>query len=66
MSKYTVVQGSFPCHTCKEVVGTLRHYIVDKKLTWVCSEKHMSQVSLQTKKTTEDHERKEREQANRS
>lgn len=65
-NRYTIVQGIFPCHTCKEEVHSLRHYIAKKELTWMCSSKHISSVSLKTKKTREDHERKKREQANRS
>jgi len=56
MSKYTVYSGKFPCHTCKEVVLSLRLYSADKKLTWLCSQGHMSTVSLVTKKK-KDYER---------
>lgn len=61
MSKYNVAQGKFPCHTCKEVVSSLRHYIADGDLTWICSQKHLSKVSLVVKKKTKkDYERAER------
>jgi hypothetical protein len=50
MARYTVVYGDFPCHTCKEVVKSLRQYIEEKELTWVCSQKHMSRVSLDVRK----------------
>lgn len=66
MSKYSIVEGKFPCHTCKENVGTLRQYIDDKLLTWKCSQGHLSQVSLNTRKTKEQREREERSKANRS
>lgn len=56
MSKYVVYHGEFPCHTCKVVVTTLRHYIEDKKLTWMCSEKHVSFVSLDTKRNKKKYE----------
>jgi len=60
-SRYVIHEGLFPCHTCKEVVKTLRHYVEDQNLTWMCSKKHMSEVSLQArKKTKKDYERKER------
>lgn len=49
-SRYNVVEGQFPCHTCKEVVKSLRHYIEAKELTWMCSSKHLTSVSLETKK----------------
>lgn len=49
-SKYTITHGKFPCHTCKEVVTSLRHYIENKELTWMCSQKHLSVVSLDVKK----------------
>lgn len=58
MAKYSVFPGKFNCHTCKEGVGTLRLYESSKNLTWVCSQKHLSSVSLQTKKRKSDYERK--------
>lgn len=61
MSKYNIVQGKFPCHTCKEEVPSLRHYVADSNLTWVCTQKHLSEVSLlKKKKTKKDYERAER------
>ena len=66
MSKYVIVQGKFPCHTCKEEVYSLRHYIADQKLTWVCNTRHMSEVSLRTRKTREERrDRAERNQETR-
>ena len=57
MSKYSVVDGKFPCHTCKEVVTSLRHYLETKELTWLCKSGHISKVSLMTvKKTKRDYE----------
>lgn len=61
MSKYTVVPGSFPCHTCKVVVTSLRHYTDDSELTWMCKDKHVSRVSLVTKKSKKDYEREIRD-----
>ena len=58
--RYSVVQGQFPCHTCKEVVKSLRSYGNKRELTWLCSKGHLTRVSLQTKKTKKDYERKER------
>lgn len=59
-SRYTVYQGDFVCHTCKARVGTIRHYFDEQFLTWVCLEKHLSKVSLNTRKNREHYERKER------
>ena len=57
MAKYNVYAGRFPCHTCGAEVKSIRSYPEDKKLTWLCPDKHLSQVSLVTKKTKEDYER---------
>ena len=62
MSKYNIVQGKFPCHSCKEEVHSLRQYVEEQRLTWMCSKKHMSEVSLNTRKTKE--ERRERAERN--
>jgi hypothetical protein len=56
MSKYSVYSGKFPCHTCKVVVTSIRHYPEISELTWVCPEKHLSKVSLRAKKTKKDYE----------
>lgn len=62
MSRYTVYAGEFPCHTCKEVVKSLRSYHEEKLLTWMCSQKHISEVSLSvTKKKKKDYEREIRD-----
>ena len=39
----------------------MRFYAETKELTWMCPEKHMSTVNLNTKKSKKDYERKERE-----
>jgi hypothetical protein len=58
MQKYEIFSGTFPCHTCKEPVKSLRMYLETKELTWMCSAKHMSTVSLgKVKKTKKDYER---------
>jgi hypothetical protein len=56
MAKYTVYEGKFPCHTCKVEVKTVRNYYIEKKLTWMCPEKHVSVVDLNTKKSRKDYE----------
>lgn len=61
MGKYSIYPGSFPCHTCKVEVKTVRLYPQEKLITWMCPEKHLNEVSLQTKKKKKDYEREERE-----
>jgi hypothetical protein len=58
MSKYTIYPGVFICHTCKKTVKTLRLYGQAKEMTWMCEDKHLSSVSLETKKSRKDYERK--------
>ena len=55
--RYTIYQGHFVCHTCKKDVHSLRHYVAAKELTWLCSDKHLSKVSLETKKKKKDYDR---------
>ena len=50
MSKYNVYSGQFPCHTCKEMVKTIRSYPDLKEVTWMCSQKHLSKVSFAKKR----------------
>jgi hypothetical protein len=50
MGRYDIYGGEFPCHTCKIVVTSLRFYVDEKLLTWLCPERHLSQVSLDVKK----------------
>jgi hypothetical protein len=59
MAKYNVYQGQFVCHVCKAEVKTLRSYPDTKKLTWMCSDKHISEVDLDNRK--KKYEREERE-----
>lgn len=56
MGKYSIYTGTFPCHTCKTEVKTVRLYPKEKMITWMCSEKHLSEVSLETKKNKKDYE----------
>ena len=56
MAKYTIYPGSFPCHTCKVEVKTVRAYPETKEITWMCPEKHVSVVKLSTKKSRKDYE----------
>ncbi len=57
MAKYNIYHGSFQCHTCKVEVRTVRLYATLKEITWMCPEKHLSTVSLETKKKKEFYER---------
>lgn len=61
MAKYNIYPGKFICHTCKAEVKSLRSYPSTKELTWMCPEKHISRVDLNTKKSRKDYEREERE-----
>lgn len=58
MASYNIFPGKFKCHTCKGEVTTLRLYEETKVITWMCRDKHVSRVSLQTKKSKRDYERK--------
>jgi hypothetical protein len=60
VSKYSVYVGQFKCQVCNAEVSSLRSYPEEKLLTWMCRDKHLSKVSLNTKKK-KDYERKERE-----
>jgi len=56
MSKYTVYPGEFLCQVCKKLVKTIRLYSKDMYLTWMCEDKHLSEVNLRPK-TKKDYER---------
>ena len=60
MARYNIYSGQFSCHVCKVEVKTLRFYSETKELTWMCPDKHLSSVNLNTKKTKEDYEREKR------
>jgi len=57
MARYSVYNGIFSCHVCKQKVQSLRHYPEQKRITWMCGEKHLSQVSLETRKKRSQYER---------
>jgi hypothetical protein len=59
MAKYNIYHGDFQCQVCKVEVKTVRLYYQEKEMTWMCPEKHLSQVDLSSKKTREDYEREE-------
>jgi len=58
MARYTVYNGVFNCHDCKQPVSSLRLYEDKKELTWMCKDKHLSVVSLLSKKKRDHYERK--------
>ena len=44
---FSEYRGKFFCHTCKEEVLIARFYKdTTKDITWLCSKKHLSKVSL--------------------
>lgn len=57
MAKYNIYHGEFRCQVCGMLVTSLRSYPETKELTWMCQDKHMSQVNLNTKKSKKDYER---------
>jgi len=57
VSKYTVFNGIFKCQKCNLAVTSLRMYTEEKELTWMCKDKHLSIVNLNTRKTKRDYER---------
>lgn len=54
--KFVTFPGSFPCHTCKEEVSSVRLWKDTANLTWMCSKKHLTKVPLVI--TKKDYERK--------
>lgn len=46
MDRYTIYEGKFPCKVCKKEVKTIRFYKDTGMATWMCSEKHLSEVQL--------------------
>jgi hypothetical protein len=43
---FSEYRGRFFCHSCKDLVLIARFYSEDMKLTWLCSNRHMSEVIL--------------------
>jgi hypothetical protein len=61
MARYNIYPGTFPCHTCKLESKTIRSYPGMKKLSWMCPDKHLNEVNLETRKDKKSYEREERE-----
>jgi hypothetical protein len=59
--KFKTHHGKFPCKTCKEEVKTIRVYIETGISTWLCQNKHLSEVELFKVgyKKKREHERKD-------
>lgn len=57
-SRYGIIEGKFFCGTCENTASTARLYYDSKKLSWLCIEKHLTEVMLQPeKKSKKDYER---------
>jgi hypothetical protein len=53
--KFKVFHGTFLCKSCNEEVKTIRLWIETADVTWMCSKKHVTKVSLvQPKKKKKD------------
>lgn len=59
MARYSIYPGKFRCHVCGIEVATVRSYEGQRKISWMCPERHLSEVSLETKRTKRDYEREE-------
>jgi hypothetical protein len=46
VDKYSIYEGKFPCKTCKKEVKTMRVYVTTGMATWMCPDKHLSEVQL--------------------
>lgn len=54
--KFKTYEGTFPCHTCREDVFSVRLWLDTANLTWMCSQKHVTKIPLIL--TKKDYERK--------
>lgn len=57
MNQFNTYPGIFVCQTCSSIVKAIRSYPYEKKLTWMCGDKHLSTVSLNTRRRKRDFER---------
>ncbi|MEY4332808.1 MAG: hypothetical protein RLZZ196_1546 [Bacteroidota bacterium] len=46
MDKYSIYQGKFSCKVCKKEVKTMRLYPATGMASWMCQDKHLSEVQL--------------------
>ena len=56
MARYNIYSGTFVCQKCNDSVPTIRSYPELKKLTWMCKDGHLSEVSS-TRTLGETHKR---------
>jgi hypothetical protein len=43
---FTVYRGTFLCKECKKEVYSMRLWVDTGKASWMCSDKHVSEVQL--------------------
>jgi hypothetical protein len=62
-NKFTIYEGRWICKTCKEDVRTMRFYKDTGKGSWMCKNKHLTEVQVCQVgyKKKRDYEREERE-----
>ena len=46
MANYSIYPGTFLCKTCKKEVKTMRVYLDTGIASWMCSDKHLSEIIL--------------------
>jgi hypothetical protein len=46
MANYSIYPGKFLCKTCKKEVKTMRVYVDTGMASWMCSDKHLSEIML--------------------
>jgi len=46
VDKYSIFEGRFPCKTCKKEVKTIRIYKATGMASWMCQDRHLSEVEL--------------------
>jgi len=50
MADFKIFPGKFPCKKCQEEVLSLRLWPESGDATWMCTNKHISKVSLMPQK----------------
>ena len=62
-NKFTIYKGKFLCKVCKKEVNSLRLYAQTGMASWMCVDKHLSEVQLYHVgyKKKKDYERENRE-----
>ena len=53
--RFSIFNGQFYCQKCNEIVDTSRLWTETKDVTWMCSKKHISKVSM-ISKTKKDYD----------